>query len=87
MAAVSGIESATGLAAAMLDESAQTPTANARSSTSLARQLHAEVALYDARGRERALERQHPRDDRRRRSPDWGWQMRQGGPALNLSAR
>ena len=48
--ALGGIESATRLAAAMLDEGDHDPAREREVVVALARQLHADVVLYDAQG-------------------------------------
>ena len=80
LAAVSGIESATGLAVAMLNESGSVDREREIVDV-LARRLRADVALYDAAGglvhssgRIRSLSAAELND--------WGWLMRQGGPVL-----
>jgi len=81
MAAASGIESSTGLAAGMLDD----PRNGARQQEivdAIAYQLHAEVALYDAAGVPQ-FTAGHPRAVTPEELAEPGWLMRHGGPALN----
>lgn len=79
-AAMSGIESATGLAASILEDDANRGREQ-RIIDSLARELHADVAFYDPAG---ALV--HSRGEPPALTPaelrEWGWHMRQGGPTL-----
>jgi signal transduction histidine kinase len=80
LAAVSGIESATGMAVAMLDESGSVERER-EIVDALARRLHADVALYDTGGLT-----VHSSGSIVTLSAaeldDWGWHMRRGGPVL-----
>jgi signal transduction histidine kinase len=80
-AAVAGIESAAGLAASMLDKA---PTAAGRLEVvdSLAVQLHADVALYDAAGT-RVLMGGNAYPLTLTQIARGGWQITQSGPTFN----
>ncbi len=80
-AAVSGIETATGLAAGMLDD-ARNVDRQQEIIDAVAYQLHAEVALYDAAGTPRFIAG-HPRVLSSQELAEAGWLVRHGGPALN----
>lgn len=81
MAAASGIESATGLAAAMLDD-ARNAERQQEIIEAVAYQLHAEVALYDAAGAPQFVAG-HPRSLTPEEIAKPGWLLRHGGPAFN----
>jgi signal transduction histidine kinase len=81
LAAVSGIETATGLAASMIDDA---PTAERQREIlrSLAQQLYSDVALYDAAGAELHIEGRVPALSPAQVARQ-GWHMRHGGPVFN----
>jgi len=81
MAAASGIESSTGLAAGMLDD-ARNAERQQEIIDAVAFQLHAEVALYDAAGAPQFIAG-HPRELTPQEISETGWLVRHGGPALN----
>lgn len=81
MAAASGIESSTGLAAGMLDDP-HNAERQQEIIDAVAFQLHAEVALYDAAGVPQFIAG-HPRELTPGEIAETGWLMRHGGPALN----
>jgi signal transduction histidine kinase len=79
--AVSGIESATGLAAAMLNLN---PTVEQQREVveSLASQLHSDVALYNAAGAKLHMSgNEYPLTGAQ--IAEWGWQITQSGPTYN----
>jgi signal transduction histidine kinase len=79
-AALSGIESATGLAATMLRGSTDADR-NREIVDALAQRLHADVAFYDAEGAVIHSSGRIPTLTATELD-DWGWHMRQGGPVL-----
>jgi signal transduction histidine kinase len=80
-AAMSGIEATSGLAASMLDD-ARTAERRQEIIDSLARQLHADAALYDSAGALLYASGETPALTAEEFA-DTGWLMRHGGPALN----
>jgi signal transduction histidine kinase len=81
LAAVSGIETATGLAASMIDDA---PNVERQREVMgyLSNQLYADVALYDNAGRKLHVEGEPPELTAEQIAKS-GWLMRHGGPVFN----
>ena len=81
--AMGGIESATQLAAAMLDEGDHDPAREREVVVALSQQLHADVALYDAQGSVTETFGWHAVELTREQLADPGWLISRIGPVLN----
>ena len=81
--AMGGIESATQLAAEMLNKGEHDPARERDVVIALSRQLHANVVLYDAQGSPLVHFGGHAGELTREELADPGWLISQTGPALN----
>jgi signal transduction histidine kinase len=81
--AMGGIESATQLAAEMLDKGDHDPAREREVVVALSRQLHAQVELYDAQGSGLVSFGGHALELTREELADRGWLISRTGPALN----
>jgi len=85
--AVWGVESAAELAAEMLDDQSVTPARRKEIVVALARQLHADVALYGANGGEPLATHGDSISIEGPQLHERSWRMTHGGPIFNLPLR